>query len=93
MGVLRFSVEERMRLVKRLGSPDELSKLGKKRSESRFPEKRKPGRNPRYIGSHPAFKVISNCLLRCELATHHAAQAEQTRTQQGQRARLRNCGE
>ena len=38
------------------------------------------------------FKLISNLLLHCEFATHHAAQAEQTRAQQGQRTRLRNCG-
>jgi hypothetical protein len=54
MGILRFSAEERMRLVSAL-VPDELSKLGKKSPESRFPENGKPGRNPRYIGSHPAL--------------------------------------
>jgi hypothetical protein len=54
-GNLAFSRRGKNAPCERLGSADELSKLGKKSSESRFPENGKPGRNPRYIGSYPAL--------------------------------------
>jgi len=91
MGILRLSVGESMRLQSAFVPPVSCRNWAKKRA--RTVASLKTENRAGIIGSHPAFKPISNWLQRCEFATHHAAQAEQTRTQQGQRTRLRNCGE